>query len=128
MLFMSSNELAYQILCQIQQSSETILTRFEPVQTTEDFTDSPSGMEKFDSICMLLITIGESLKKLDKVTGNQLLLKYPQIQWKRVKGLRDIITHQYFDVNVEAIFDICKTKLPHLKKVVEQMLRDLNST
>lgn len=125
---MSSNELTYHILCQIQQSSETILTRFKPVQTTEDFTDAPSGMEKFDSICMLLITIGESLKKLDKITNNHFLPQYPQIEWRKVKGLRDIITHQYFDVNAEAIFDICETKLPKLKEVIEQMQKDLKST
>jgi hypothetical protein len=40
--------------------------RFKVVNTVEDFTDSANGMEMFDSICMLLITIGEGLKKLDK--------------------------------------------------------------
>jgi uncharacterized protein with HEPN domain len=43
-------------------------------------------MEKFDSICMLLITIGESLKNLDKVTNGELLSEYPEIDWKKVKG------------------------------------------
>jgi uncharacterized protein with HEPN domain len=64
-------------------------------------------MEKFDSICMLLITIGERLKNLDKVTNDELLSEYPEIEWKKVKGLRDIISHQYFDVNSEAIFGVC---------------------
>ena len=82
-------------------------------------------MEKFDSICMLLITIGESLKNLDKVTKGDLLDRYPQIEWKKVKGLRDIISHQYFDVNVEAIFDVCETKLPVLIRVVAMMLDEL---
>jgi uncharacterized protein with HEPN domain len=82
-------------------------------------------MEKFDSICMLLITIGESLKKLDKITSGELLAKHPEIEWKKVKGLRDIITHQYFDVNVEAIFDVCDEKLPELIKVVETMLVEM---
>ena len=59
---------------------------------------------------MLLITIGESLKNLDKVTNGELLPEYPEIEWKKVKGLRDIISHQYFDVNAEAIFDVCEAK------------------
>jgi hypothetical protein len=37
-------------------------------------------MEKFDSICMLLITIGESLKNLDKITNGKLLSEYPEIE------------------------------------------------
>jgi hypothetical protein len=43
------------------------LRRFEPVTSVEDFTGSPSGMEKLDSICMLLIAVGEGLKNLEKI-------------------------------------------------------------
>jgi uncharacterized protein with HEPN domain len=32
---------------------------------------------------------------------------YPQIEWKKVKGMRDIITHHYFDLNAEAVYDVC---------------------
>ena len=61
---MYDRELASHILGQILQSSKTIMVRFEPVQTVDDFIKTSAGMEKFDSICMLLITIGESLKIL----------------------------------------------------------------
>lgn len=122
---MYDKELASHILNQILKSSKTIRSRFEPVKSIKDFTSSASGMEKFDSICMLLITIGESFKNLDKVTKGEFLSKYPEIEWKKVKGLRDIISHQYFDVNFDAIFDVCETKLPELIKVVATMLDDL---
>ena len=122
---MYDNELTRHIIEQVLQSSKTITARFKPVQTVNDFTDSPDGMEKFDSICMLLITIGESLKNLDKITNGELLPKYPEIEWKKVKGLRDIISHQYFDVNTEAIFDVCETKLPKLLEVVSKMLDEI---
>lgn len=123
---MYDKELARHIIEQVLQSSKTITARFKPVQTVNDFTDSPDGMEKFDSICMLLITIGESLKNLDKITNGELLPKYPEIEWKKVKGLRDIISHQYFDVNTEAIFDVCETKLPKLLEVVSKMLDEIS--
>ena len=122
---MYDKELAGHIVEQVLQSSKTITARFGPVQTVDDFTSTPSGMEKFDSICMLLITIGESLKNLDKVTNGELLPKYPEIEWKKVKGLRDIISHQYFDVNAESIFDVCETKLPKLMSVVSRMLDEI---
>jgi uncharacterized protein with HEPN domain len=122
---MYDKEISFHILKQVQHSVEIILSRFQPVKEVADFTDSPSGMEKFDSICMLLITIGENLKNLDKVTHGQLLSGYPEIEWKKVKGLRDIISHQYFDINADAIFDVCQTKLPELRLVIDKMLMDL---
>ncbi len=39
---------------------------------------------------MMLIAIGESLKKLDKITDGELLKKYPDIDWAGAKGMRDI--------------------------------------
>ncbi len=122
---MYDKELVLEVLGQIRTASQTILARFKSVKTVSDFTDSPAGREKLDSICMLLIAIGESLKKLDKITDASLLPKYSQIDWKKAKGLRDIISHQYFDVNAEAIFDVCKTKIKILSDTITDIIEDL---
>lgn len=122
---MYNEDLACHILEQVLQSAKTIRARFEPVQSVDDFTNTSDGMEKFDSICMQLIAIGESLKNLDKITNGQLLPRYPEIEWRKVKGLRDIISHQYFDVNAEAIFDVCETKLPNLIRVTTTILDEM---
>ena len=122
---MYDKELVLEVLRQIRTASQTILDRFKSVKTVSDFTDSPAGREKLDSICMLLIAIGESLKKLDKITEGVLLPKYSQIDWKKAKGLRDIISHQYFDVNAEAIFDVCKTKIKILSDTITKIVEDL---
>ncbi|HIJ53839.1 MAG TPA: DUF86 domain-containing protein [Planctomycetes bacterium] len=122
---MYDKELALEVLGQIRTASQTILGRFKPVKTVSDFTDSPVGQEKLDSICMQLIAIGESLKKFDKITEGSLLPKYSQIDWKKAKGLRDIISHQYFDVNAEAIFDVCKTQIKPLHDTITQIIEDI---
>jgi uncharacterized protein with HEPN domain len=75
-------------------------------------------MEKLDAVCMQLIAIGESLKNLDKVTNQTLLPTYPQIPWKKVKGLRDIIVHHYFDVDAEQIWWIIDNELDPLLKAI----------
>jgi len=123
---MYDKNLALHVLDQINKSTQTILKRFEPVHSVHDFTDSPAGKEKLDSICMQLIALGESLKNLDHITGGELLAKYSQIDWKKAKGLRDIITHHYFDVNAEAIFNVCKTKIPVLDEIVQKIISDLS--
>jgi len=83
-------------------------------------------MEKFDSICMLLSAIGEALKNLDKVTDGSLLTQYPQVDWKRAKGLRDIISHHYFDLNAEAIYNICKNHIDALAQTINKMIKEIS--
>ena len=123
---MYDKELAQEILAQIYQASQTILERVKPVKSASDFTDSPAGMEKFDSICMLLSAIGEALKNLDKVTDGSLLTQYPQVDWKRAKGLRDIISHHYFDLNAEAIYNICKIHIDELAQTINKMIKEIS--
>ena len=122
---MYDQELALEILTQIYEATQTILKRFEPVKSVEDFTDSDSGMEKLDAICMQLIAIGEGLKNLDKVTGNSLLPRYPQVEWKKAKALRDIISHHYFDVNAEAIYKVCHDHIGNLAETIKKITDEI---
>ena len=119
--------LALDILSQILRSAQTIMKRFEPIQSAEDFVKSEAGMEKLDAICMQLIAIGESLKNLDKVTKSSLLKNYQQVDWKKTKGMRDIISHHYFDLNAEAIFDVCKNHIERLSHTIEKIIKDHSS-
>ncbi len=123
---MYDKKLTIEILSQIYQANQTILERFKPVNSVNDFTDSPAGMEKFDSICMLLIATGEALKNLDKVTHNTLLPQYPQVNWKKAKAMRDIISHHYFNVNAEAIYNVCKNNIPELTQTINKIMRELS--
>lgn len=122
---MYDKTLVLEILQQISDAIKTIETRFEPIKNINDFTDTPQGMEKLDSICMLLIAIGESLKNIDKITDRKLFLDYPQIDWKGAKGMRDIISHHYFDIDAEEIYNVCETKLSALFKTIQIILDDL---
>ena len=121
---MYDKELLIETLEQIHKLTKTILLRFEPVKNVSDFTSSPAGMEKLDSICMPLIGIGESLKKLDKITQGGLFKKYPEIEWKKAIGMRNIISHQYFDIDAEAVFNVCDIEIPRLANIIEEMIKD----
>ena len=119
---MYDRELVLTILGQIYQASQTILKRFEPVKAVSDYTDSPAGMEKLDSICMLLIAIGEALKNLDKTTNKSMLPQYPHVDWKKAKGMRDIISHHYFETDAEVIYDVCKNHIPELSQTIDKII------
>lgn len=83
---------------------------------------TPAGMERLESTCMLLIAIGESIKGIDKLTGKELLAKYPEVDWKGAMGIRDIIAHHYFDLDAEIVYNVVKTNLPEMLVVVNKML------
>jgi uncharacterized protein with HEPN domain len=119
---MYDEELVREILSQILTALDIVLDRFSPVKTVDDFTSSPYGKEKLDALCMQLIAIGEALKNLDKVTNQLLLAKYPQINWKGAKAMRDIISHHYLDIDAEIIFEVCKNKIQPLRDTIRLML------
>ncbi|MGC9519809.1 MAG: DUF86 domain-containing protein [Desulfuromonadaceae bacterium] len=115
------------ILQQTENALRKILARFEPVDSVAYFTDTPEGMEKLDSICMLLIATGESLKNIDKITHKQLFSRYPEIDWKGAKGMRDIISHHYFDIDAEEIFWVCQHKVEPMAETIHRMIEDIDS-
>jgi len=125
---MFNKELILAILQQIDESLVIVLTRFAVIKSVNDFLESDNGLEKLDSICMKLIAVGESFKNIDKHTDNQLLLNYPNIDWKGVKGIRDIISHHYFDVDAEEIYEICNTQIQPLQLTLQKMIIDVRES
>ncbi len=76
---------------------------------------------------MRLVAIGEGFKNIDKLTDKKLLPNYPTINWKGVKGVRDILSHHYFDMDAETIFTICNEHLEELSEVTKKMTIDVKS-
>ena len=122
---MYDKSLVIEILTQIENAIKITLKRFEIVDSVDYFTNTPQGMEKLDSICMQLIAIGESLKNIDKITNKELLEKYPQIDLKGAKGMRDIISHHYFDIDANDIYFVCDTKLEELLETIILIRKEL---
>lgn len=118
---MFDSDLVKEILRQILAAAARIERRFQNISDPDDFLISEEGVDKLDAICMMLIAIGENLKNLDKVTGGKLLSRYPEVDWKGAKGMRDIISHHYFDLNAEAVFSICRDRIPGMIKTVQKM-------
>ena len=104
---------------------EQIQRRCASIESPADFRKDDIGLEKLDSICMQLINIGETLKHVDKITHEKLLVEYPEIDWKKEKGLRDIISHHYFDIDAETIFMVCRQYLEPLKQTLIRMIDNL---
>ena len=122
---MCDKELLIDTLEQIKDTLSVVMKRTKSIQTVDGFYMSESGMILLDSVCMKLVAIGEAIKNLDKLTDRTLLINYPSINWKDIKGMRDIIVHHYFDVDADEIYRICQEDLTQLQQVIKQMLDDL---
>ena len=122
---MYDKALTIEVLSQILTAAGRITRRFKAVKSPDDFILSDEGQDRLDAICMMLVAIGESLKKIDKITGNSLLDKYPQVDWKSAKGIRDIISHAYFDLNAEAVYETCKNDIPVFVETITGIIEDI---
>lgn len=107
-------------------SIELINKRFKDIKSSDDFLKNDIGLEKLDGISMRLIAIGEGFKNIDKLSDKRILVKYPQIPWKDVKGIRDILSHYYFDLDAEVIFGICNNNIRDLLDILKKIKSDLS--
>ena len=122
---MCKSQIIESLLKKIFQTVERILANSETITSPSFYLLTPSRMERLESTCMLLIAIGEGVKGVDKLTDKKLLSFYPEMDWKGVMGMRDIIAHHYFDLDAEIVYDVIKHDLPKLKDVLQQIIDDL---
>jgi uncharacterized protein with HEPN domain len=74
---------------------------------------------------MNIIALGETVKGLDKLTDGLLLSKYPEVYWKGVMGMRDKISHHYFEIDSDVVFRTIQEDIPQMKTVVAKMIDDM---
>ena len=83
--------------------------------TNRIFFDKFSSDELIqDGVIRNLEIIGEAVKNISDDVKN----KYSDIDWKKIAGLRDILVHAYFGIDVEIVWDIVKNKIPELKQEI----------
>jgi len=122
---MYDKKLIVDILTQIYNATELVMKRFSRIKTADDFLDNEEGLQLLDAICMQLIAIGESVKNIDKITKKELLSLYSDVDWKGVMGIRDIMTHHYFDIDAEEIFQVCSEEILPLSATIKRIIHDI---
>ena len=111
----------------IKFSVELIKERSKTINSSDDFLEDNIGLQILDSISMRLVAIGEGFKNIDKLTQNKLLINYPDIPWRQVKGVRDILSHHYFDLDSEVIFEICNNEIDKLLEATINIIYDVKN-
>jgi uncharacterized protein with HEPN domain len=112
---MYDKEIVLDLLTNMIDASEKIIKRTSHIKSTDDFLKDDNSLILLDSTCMQLIAIGEAVKKIDTLTNKELFKNYPNIPWREVAGMRDIISHHYFDLNAGIVFDVVNEHIESLK-------------
>ena len=94
----------------------------DAIERIESFTSA--GHERFltdamvqDAVIRNLEVIGEAVKGLSE----DLRLANPDIPWKQIAGMRDVLIHHYFGVKLETVWQVVVEHLPRLGERVREL-------
>jgi uncharacterized protein with HEPN domain len=71
-----------------------------------------------DAVVRNLEIIGEAAKRVPA----ELRQQAPDIEWTKIAGLRDVLIHAYFNIDLEIVWDVVANKLPAFARGVKQLL------
>jgi uncharacterized protein with HEPN domain len=99
----------------------------ESMEAIEEYVQSTTEEQFYrnrqvqDAVLRRLEIIGEAVKNLDEDFRN----RYPEIPWKKVAGLRDVLIHEYFGVSLKRVWRVIKIDLVDLKLQISRIWEEL---
>ena len=97
------------------------IERIEEYTEGYDFETFTKDRKTVDAVLRNLEIIGEAAKHIPENIRTQ----HPEIPWKRVIGLRNVVIHHYFGVDLSIVWVIIKKQLPELKNAVISLLEEI---
>ena len=123
----TSKEELTDLLRFVERQTAFAIRTTDKVKTYHDFLTSDDAMVLFNSTCMCLQSIGETIKQVDDRTHKRFFVLYPKTPWKQIIGMRNIISHEYLSVDPELVFSIVKEELSPLLESMQHVLADIDA-
>ena len=109
---MSKKSRDYQdSLCDIVEAIRDIEAFIKGMEYDQFFKDHKT----LYAVIRALEIIGEAAKNISQ----EMRQKLPQIPWKEMAGLRDILIHHYFRIKAETVWETIKNELSRIKPILE---------
>ncbi len=113
-------------LQQILEAIDIIEERCKDIHSAEEFLLSPGGMMIFDSCVMRLQAIGEQVGKLLK-DPEAPFRNYDTIPWRAIYDMRNLISHEYMNIDESIIFSTIKEDLPAIRPVIIELIQKFST-
>jgi len=97
----------------------------DAISAIRDFTQSLSrgdfghDRKTVDAVLRNLEVIGEAVKQLSA----EVCSAHPDVEWQKIAGLRDILIHAYFGVDLDIVWDVVSNKLPTLERRIREIVQ-----
>lgn len=99
---------------------EAIATIRKHLDQAGETTDAKQDPLLHDALLFQFVVIGEAVKNLTPATREAT----PEIPWADIAGLRDLIAHEYFRIDIHRVLEIVERDLPPLEQAVNGLLLD----
>jgi uncharacterized protein with HEPN domain len=97
------------------------ITKIEQYTQTVNEQDFLTNTQLQDAVLRRLEIIGEAVKHIPQAFKD----KYPDIPWKKIAGLRDVLIHEYFGVNIHRAWKVAKQDIFVLGDKLQEAKKDL---
>ncbi|NJL48293.1 MAG: DUF86 domain-containing protein [Leptolyngbyaceae cyanobacterium SM2_5_2] len=122
---MHDRSMLLELFLEVKEAIRRIERRFSGIGSSHDFLRNDEGLDRLDAIAMMLVAIGENLQRISDRVDQSMFDRYPNVNWKGAKGIRNLLAHNYFNIDAEEVFKVCSQDIEPLKQAIQNIRNDI---
>jgi uncharacterized protein with HEPN domain len=113
----------------MRDDRERLLDIQEAIERIERYAErGRADFEQEELIQNWMISNIQIIGEASRAISSKLKTRYPEVPWRAMIGMRNILVHHYFDIDLDAVWAVIQHDLPELKRSVSAMLDELENS